>query len=193
VSSTTGNGAAVPYHEAMRRIDNGWTREWDPVSQGVYLLNPDSTRLVTFDDSTTFRLKADYIVDNELRGAMVWALGYDRIDARHPLMHELGTLHNRTVSVAESTELPASVELLPNYPNPFNPVTTLSYRLSEAGTVQLAVYDSLGRELAVLVNGNRPAGLHSVRFDAGQLAGGVYFYKLRFNGETLTGKMMLMK
>ncbi|KPP98320.1 MAG: chitinase [Bacteroidetes bacterium HLUCCA01] len=193
VSSTTGNGAAVPYHEAMRRIDNGWTREWDPVSQGVYLLNPDSTRIVTFDDSTTFRLKADYIVDNELRGAMVWALGYDRIDARHPLMHELGTLHNRTVSVAESTELPASVELLPNYPNPFNPVTTLSYRLSEAGTVQLAVYDPLGRELAVLVNGNRPAGLHSVRFDAGQLAGGVYFYKLRFNGETLTGKMMLMK
>ena len=46
--------------------------------------------------------------------------------------------------------------------------------------MQLAVYDSLGRELAVLVNGNRPAGLHSVRFDAGQLAGGVYFLQTAF-------------
>lgn len=193
VTSTSGNGSAVPYHEAMRRIDNGWTREWDPISQGVYLLNPDSTRIVTFDDSTTFRLKADYIVENDLRGAMVWALGYDRIDSRHPLMHELGTLHNQSVSTPVHEEVPTSFELLGNYPNPFNPVTAISYRLAEPGMVRLAVYDALGRELSVLDEGNRSAGLHTVRFDAGALSGGMYIYQLRFNGETQTRKMMLMK
>ncbi len=69
-------------------------------------------------------------------------------------------------------------ELLSNYPNPFNPTTLIRFRMAEAGAVRVAVYDLLGREIAVLVNGTMPEGTHEATFDATDLASGVYVYRL---------------
>ena len=80
---------------------------------------------------------------------------------------------------AESEELPTEVALLGNYPNPFNPETTIRYALPQAGNVRLAVYDLLGQEVAVLVDGSRPAGHHTVRFDGDDLPSGSYVYRLQ--------------
>ncbi|MDZ7371344.1 MAG: T9SS type A sorting domain-containing protein, partial [candidate division KSB1 bacterium] len=92
-----------------------------------------------------------------------------------------------------SDRLPDSYELLQNYPNPFNPTTTLSFSLPVDDKVKLAVYDILGREVRVLVDGKLTAGVYRYEFDAADLPSGVYFYRLKTANHTLTNKMMLIK
>ena len=93
----------------------------------------------------------------------------------------------------ESEELPAEVTLSANYPNPFNPETTIRYSLPQAGEVRLAVYDLLGHEVAVLVDRSKPAGNHTVRFGADNLASGLYVYRLQAQKKTIVRTMMLVK
>jgi hypothetical protein len=80
-----------------------------------------------------------------------------------------------------------------NYPNPFNPVTEIAYDLPEAGTVSLKVFDLMGREVAVLVDGEKPAGQHTIRFDARDLPSGVYVCRMTANEFTASHKMMLIR
>ena len=70
------------------------------------------------------------------------------------------------------------VEWFQNYPNPFNPTTGVRYQVSEVSYVRLAVYDLLGREVAVLVNERKAPGKYELRFDGSSLASGVYVYRL---------------
>lgn len=90
-------------------------------------------------------------------------------------------------------EVLRNYELYQNYPNPFNPETTIEFTLPERGFVKLTVYDALGREVKTIVNGELPAGKHSVRFYADGLPSGVYFYRLSVNGFEQTRKMILVK
>ncbi len=82
---------------------------------------------------------------------------------------------------------------LRNYPNPFNPTTTISYNLKMGGHVTLRIYDILGREVMTLVDGQESAGLHSVQFNGQNLASGVYLYRLTAPGIEQVKKMILMK
>ncbi len=77
-----------------------------------------------------------------------------------------------------ANDSPVKYSLLQNYPNPFNPSTTIQYALPQRAQVRLTVYNTLGQEVAQLVNGEMEAGYHSVRFDADRFASGVYFYRL---------------
>jgi len=92
-----------------------------------------------------------------------------------------------------STEIPNVFKLEQNYPNPFNPVTVIGYQLSASSFVTLKVYDLLGREVATIVNENRPAGYYTVEFDATNLASGLYFYTLKAGDFTDTKKMLVVK
>jgi hypothetical protein len=83
--------------------------------------------------------------------------------------------------------------LLPNYPNPFNPSTTVPFVLPRDSHVDLGVYDVLGREVRTLVNGNMTAGTHLIRFNASDLTSGIYFCRLHAGTVDLTSKMLLMK
>ncbi len=89
--------------------------------------------------------------------------------------------------------VPDAMELEQNYPNPFNPTTGIRYQVSGNSFVRLAVYDVMGREVAVLVNGQVAPGTHEVRFDASQLASGVYFYRLTSGSFAETKSMLLIK
>ncbi len=75
--------------------------------------------------------------------------------------------------------IPDRFVLWQNFPNPFNPSTMIRYELSREARVVLTVYDLLGREVSLLVNGPRSAGVHEVPFDARGLASGVYLCRLR--------------
>ena len=75
--------------------------------------------------------------------------------------------------------LPLEFSLEQNYPNPFNPATSIKYTLSSKQNVQLLVYNVLGKEIATLVNEEKPAGNYEVNFDASKLSSGVYFYQLQ--------------
>jgi len=87
----------------------------------------------------------------------------------------------------------ASYELSQNYPNPFNPVTVVRFALPVAGDVSIVVYNSLGQEVATLVNGYQEAGRHTVTFDASKLTSGVYFYRLTTEQGSISKKMTLLK
>ena len=105
-----------------------------------------------------------------------------------------GCFAPRHVSVIdEPVDVPTERMLLQNYPNPFNPTTVIGYQLPQAEMVHLAVYDILGREVALLVDSHVSAGTHQVNFDGSNLSSGIYLYRLQAGNQVLTGKMMLMK
>jgi len=89
--------------------------------------------------------------------------------------------------------LPQEIKLLANYPNPFNPRTTIPLELPAAGDVEVAVFDRLGRQVATLFNGRMEAGRHYLSFDASHLASGIYFYRLRAGAHIETRKMVVLK
>jgi len=88
---------------------------------------------------------------------------------------------------------------MPNYPNPFNPSTTIQYcvgsgvRDADAGWVRLAVYDLLGREVAVLVNDRKEPGNHSVQWDATGMSSGVYLCRFKAGSFVETRAMLLLR
>ena len=83
--------------------------------------------------------------------------------------------------------------LYDNYPNPFNPVTTIRWQLPEAGNVTLKIYDILGRETAILIDEYRSAGKYETEFNASSLSSGIYFYRLIYNEKSVTKSMVLIK
>jgi Secretion system C-terminal sorting domain len=84
-------------------------------------------------------------------------------------------------------------QLNQNFPNPFNPSTSINYILPNKNFVELKVYDNLGGELVTLVNKNQSAGDYEVNFNAGDYSNGIYYYSLRFGNFTKTKKMVLLK
>lgn len=98
------------------------------------------------------------------------------------------------VSTEPVTSLPSGIHLAQNYPNPFNPGTQISYTLDAADVVELSVYTVSGQKVATLERAQRPAGTHSVYFDASALSSGVYLYRLETgSGQALQRSMTLIK
>jgi hypothetical protein len=93
----------------------------------------------------------------------------------------------------QAPALPKAFALHAPYPNPFNPLTTLSFQLSEAGYTMLTVYNLAGQQVETLVDGWRCAGYHEVSFDGSQLSSGVYLYRIEAGDFTAANKMVLLK
>jgi hypothetical protein len=91
------------------------------------------------------------------------------------------------------TKIPLQFNLCQNYPNPFNPSTLIRYELPRQSLVTLKIYDILGREVAILVNEQKPAGRYETRFDGKSLSSGVYFYRIKAGDFVQTKKMVLAK
>ncbi|GEM_PF-5559191 len=92
-----------------------------------------------------------------------------------------------------ANHLPQSIQLEPNYPNPFNPSTTISYTLPKPMEATLSVYTVDGRKIATLVNEHQPAGNHEIRFEPDNLGSGLYLYILKTETQKQVGKMTLIK
>jgi hypothetical protein len=91
------------------------------------------------------------------------------------------------------SDVPATFSLEANYPNPFNPQTTIAYALPEAAEVTIQVFDLLGQKVADLVAGNKEAGNHTLLFDGSGLASGVYLYRMRAGSFEAHRTMLLLK
>ncbi len=89
--------------------------------------------------------------------------------------------------------IPVQIMLLKNYPNPFNPLTTISFQVSHKTHIKLSVYNVLGEEIETIVNSELTAGLHNYQFNGNGLSSGLYFYKLQSAGYVKVGKMILLK
>lgn len=93
-----------------------------------------------------------------------------------------------------NSNLPVKFELLQNYPNPFNPVTQIKFLLPQNSIVELKIYNTIGEEVARLVNNEfRSAGSYSVTFDGSNFGSGIYFYSIEAGNYTETKKMLLIK
>lgn len=116
---------------------------------------------------------------------------------------QINTVHTLKQNVVSSIGSAQSVvqddyKLFANYPNPFNPSTTINYSIPESGSVRIAVYDMLGNEVAELVNNELSAGSHQTVWNGengygSQVSSGIYFYTLTSGSVRLTKKMMLLK
>jgi len=103
-------------------------------------------------------------------------------------------LAEMTTSVRPVSDgLPKQIALAQNYPNPFNPATTIQYSIPEDAHVLLSVYNTLGQQVASLVDEVQQAGNHVVRFDGDRLSSGVYFYQLLIGRFIATKQMLLIK
>lgn len=112
-----------------------------------------------------------------------------------PIVRSIPVLDQDVCAVTELEEvsdLPRQ-PLLDNFPNPFNPSTTIRFTLPSSGSVLLRVYDMLGREVQVLIQGFQEAGRHDVLFDASGLAGGIYLCRLDANSTTMQKKIILLR
>ena len=114
-------------------------------------------------------------------------------DAHGPAMS--GTFIAVVSAVDDGVAQPAQFELRQNYPNPFNPSTTIGFQVpgAAASWVRLAVFNLIGQEVAVLVNGMRNAGNHAVTFEAKNLPSGIYVYQLTAGSFSSTRSMVLLR
>ncbi|MCK9408301.1 MAG: T9SS type A sorting domain-containing protein [Bacteroidetes bacterium] len=127
-------------------------------------------------------------------------VNYLTLDAGHYLYAgtQSGTMYRSKISTTTGVEAGSmgavsGFALYQNYPNPFNPVTVISYSLPVETAVRLAVIDAMGREIEVLVNGRRDAGLHRVTFDAARVASGIYFYRITAGMYATAKKLVVIK
>jgi len=190
--------ADLAYSAIIDTLKNGtWTYIWDSGSNAPYYTSSSLAKLITLDDSASIALKCQYAKTQGLSGVMIWEITQDLIGQKQPLLDVVGAQMITTNVAPEhaQTNLPAGFVLYDNYPNPFNPSTTIQFAIPVASDVTIKVFDVLGREVATLLNEHRNAGTGSVRFDVSQhnIASGVYFYRIQAGTFGQTKKMILMQ
>lgn len=205
VLSQTGNPwpSGDTYHVyAARRQGNG-TRDGaivvinnhDSQTKGLWVDSSPSgfsnwanTTLVNaYDNTQTTQVYADgrVYVSAPSRGYTVWVKQSDYLAySSSKVVSDNGEI---------AAQLPNAFELLPSYPNPFNPATNIRFQIPESGQVTVEIYNALGQQVTTLVNEYAEAGMHEKRWDAGRQSSGLYYLRISWNNQMKTQKLLLMK
>jgi chitinase len=178
--------------------NSSWEYHWDNISKVSYLQDIAHTKLITFDDTTTIRNKCEYALNKHLAGIMIWALGQDIVANSQPLLETVGKTLNIVTSIYSEKLLAEGYKLYDNYPNPFNPSTTIKFEIKESGFVNLSIYDVLGNKVKTLINEEKQSGIYEVVFLAKDendlpLSSGIYFYRIETEKFSAAKKLMLIK
>ena len=160
---------------------------------GAKVASPKSTGILQSTDAgTSWTNKVNYAVfdsTNTVIDVTIAPSGAVYVCAGNSVIYSNAALTN----VLADPKVPQEYSLGQNFPNPFNPATTISYQLPVRSNVRLTVYNILGKEIATLVSKVMEPGYYSVRFDASALSSGLYFYRLQSDKYTEVKKMMLIK
>lgn len=202
-SVSNGNLNAEPFEGMLLRFDSLTVTSIDPVFNDLYSFevnNSTAPLLVGRDGKNTFSNNpADTIpgiqmlrVGNKIK-SLTGVLHF--FNGRYKLVPranaDFGTVTG--VQVEKTPVVPAEYQLAQNFPNPFNPATSIRYGLPVAGNVTLKIYNLLGQEVQTLVNEMQNAGTYTVRFDASRLSSGMYLYRISSGSFTQVKKMLLVK
>lgn len=103
------------------------------------------------------------------------------------------TTQTDTVIFPPEPNIPSTINLYQNYPNPFTNITTIEFEISESGRVRLEIYDVLGQKIGNFLDETLPAGKYQLSINLKGKASGLYFYVLRYKGHSLTKKMLLIQ
>lgn len=106
---------------------------------------------------------------------------------------DIGSYEYTSTTEVANENIPNEFQLFQNFPNPFNPSTTIKFQLENSGFVSLTVYNVLGNEVATIINEFKSSGKYEVRFDASELSSGIYFVRLLQDSFIQTIKMTLLK
>ena len=181
-----------PRHKAYSVASSGTSLKWTAARNGnsynIYLGKTSSPPMLTnltttnymtgkLDANTTYYWRVDAVTDAGVIPGKIWQFKTDA-----------------ATGVSETgSRQPMGFSLDLNYPNPFNPTTTIGYRIAKAGPASLKIYDVMGRVVATLVDDVKAAGSYTVQFDGKDLPSGVYAYELRAGSFTSVNKMTLIK
>jgi chitinase len=171
---------------------------WDSVAQAAYIsVTTGSGKFISLDNARTMAAKATYVKDKGIGGIILWELGggyrsTQPAGQRDELLQAVKKSFFPT-AVQPVEETPSVFALEQNYPNPFNPVTNIGFQIADIGLVKLAVYNLLGQEIAVLVNGVKQPGRYTATFDGTRLVSGTYFARLESGGKAAVRKIVLVK
>ncbi len=149
---------------------------------------PTATPYLTAHDSLPQLIESDAVTTQTLQSGQFMYMAL----ARQTGSSE-NSLKDPSVAVEHVNELPVAFAVKQNYPNPFNPSTTIEYSLPAEQRVSLRVFNTLGQEVASLVNEPQAAGTYRVTFDARSLSSGMYVYQVRAGALTQTRQMLLLK
>jgi len=159
----------------------------DPKDTLSYDASSDNPELITEIKNNKFKLTATNKFTGEAKVAVT------AIDKKGLSVADTFKVDILTSLDNLKQQIPERFGLAQNYPNPFNPVTTIKYQLPKNTDVMLRIYNSLGQEIATLVNQSQPAGYYSVNWNAGNQASGVYFYKIEAESFRQVRKMLLIR
>lgn len=165
-----------------------------PGAKQVYV--HDSSWVVVWEDTVIFRT-VEYLdmfliedIADKYGLILYWNESPDRIITGAIID---GKRYGYYTSLTSSeNDLPKSLMLRDNYPNPFNSSTVIEYMLSEKTFVRLKVFDITGSEISTIVNEEQPAGNHQIIFDASNLASGIYYYSLITQNKIITKRMLII-
>ncbi|MBL0061747.1 MAG: T9SS type A sorting domain-containing protein [bacterium] len=137
----------------------------------------------------------NYYADSALHGGLPRTAASDQLFGTFLLGDPATIIPGRTTSADPITApvIPASIQIVGNYPNPFNPSTTINFILNRAGNARLTVYDITGRAVTTLAEQSFTAGQHSIVWNAAGLASGIYLVRLESSGQFDTHKITLLK
>jgi len=201
-----GNGAASaePYEGMLVRFNNVTVTDVNPTfsDPSEYSVNDGSGPVVVqhSGENKYSNVPADTLlgktilrVGNKI-GALTGIVYYSFNQYKFVPRTDSDFVNVTLTGVAMSQQsLPQRYTVSQNFPNPFNPSTTIQFALPRSGHVTLKVYNLLGQEVSTLVDDVREAGNYTVRFDASRLASGVYFYRLQSGSFSVVKKMALLK
>jgi hypothetical protein len=178
------NGELVMYHDGVLIGTTPLTTNpLTGVNKSITDISPNFARFA----------HAGYSADNPWLGRIHEIAIYDKALSQE----EVTFLFNKGMTVTsvknKDARLPEAFSLSQNYPNPFNPTTEITYTLKQSEQVKLTVFESLGREVKILVDGIQSSGEHRITYNAQGLTSGIYYYQLRSGSGTVTKKMVLIK
>ncbi len=181
-----------PYAKVLYKLDNTHpASSWMDTERNYYhiITNNNGDELL----DTTERYLA---LDTRLFYDDIYRIYVEVYDpAGNSALDSMDVEFNNGISSADDEIIPTNSELFQNFPNPFNPSTTISFRLQHAGKMKLELFDFLGQKIAVLLDGYQDSGYHKVKLDSDlyNLSCGVYFYKLNAENFSSVKKLILIK
>jgi spore germination protein YaaH len=191
-SNATGTASSRTYIVAEQMASTSG-KSFDQMTKVPWFayLSGSSWRQVWYDDSLSLMLKYSLVNSRALGGIGIWALSYE--GGKQEIWSGIKSAFATTAVRTEINAQPAQFELLQNFPNPFNPATTIRFRVTVSGLVKMRIFDALGRQVATIVDEQKEPGSYVVRWDAAGMPSGLYFYRMSTAMMVQTRAMILLR
>ncbi len=173
---------------------NGYISYWHDEVKAPWMYNPNTQTMISYDNVESMEEKGDYIKSTNLGGAMFWEFSGDKYSV---LLETVYDVLQDTTGTEANNDLIVNDFKLTNYPNPFNPTTTIEFSIQNDSEIELSIYNLKGQKIRGLLKNQITAGKHSIYWNGNDesgklLSSGIYFYKLSVNDRSLEVKKCLM-